>query len=207
MNKRKTVRFILGTLTLIVLLTGWNFHFLGWIVPAAMVLGVLGALIFGNRFICGYVCPRGAFLDSYVSKIAKKNAAPSFMHGNVLKAGVLVLLFGFFFFNIYKMQDYSLLPFLFWKMCFITTLIGLGLAFFINERSWCMICPIGSLGGWLKRKDRALAVGEGCVGCGKCNKACPMKINPSSFKGGPIAHSNCISCGQCKLACPKKVIK
>ncbi|MCL2888273.1 MAG: 4Fe-4S binding protein [Elusimicrobia bacterium] len=207
MTKRNTGRFILAVITLIVLLFGWKYRVLGWIVPAAMGAGVLGVILFGNRFVCGHLCPRGAFLDIFVSKAAAKKSAPEFVHGPALKITVLVGFAAFFFFNLYKLPDYSLLPVLFWKMCLITTLIGLLLAFFINERAWCMICPIGTFEGFLRRENKLLHVGGGCISCGKCDKTCPTKIKPGGFKGGRITHLNCIACGQCKNVCPVKVIK
>lgn len=206
MNGKKIVRFLLGFITLVVLLFGWEYSFLGWLVPAAMIVGVITAVVFGNRFACGNLCPRGAFLDVFISKISRKISAPFYMHNNILKALVLVAMFGFFFFSIYRMQNYNLLPLIFWKMCFITTVLGILLAFFINERAWCMVCPVGTIGGWLIRKSNTLYIENECVSCGKCDNICPTKINPSSFKQNHITHINCINCSECKNICPKKAV-
>jgi len=204
---RKIFKIMLACLTLSVLAIGWKYHFMAWIVPLAMLAGVLGVLILGNRFVCGNICPRGAFLDIFVSKVSANKTAPSFMSGNLIKIIVLVLLFGFFGYNVFNIGNYALLPLLFWKMCFYTTLLGLFLAFFINQRAWCMICPVGSIGGWLTRNKARLRVAKSCVGCKSCDKVCPAKINPSSFKGGKITHINCVRCGECKRVCPVKAIK
>ena len=207
MKKRNVIRFILAVVTLAVLALGWKYQILGWIVPAAMLAGIAGVLIFGSRLVCGHVCPRGAFLDVFVSKISPKKSAPGFMHGLPFKLAVLIGFAAFFTFSVYKLAGWAGLPFLFWRMCFFTTLIGLVLAFFINERAWCMICPIGTIEGLLRRKNSMLCVSDNCVNCGKCDKVCPTIIKPSSFKGGNIDHLNCIMCGECKRVCPVKAIK
>lgn len=208
MNRRNLIRFILALITLIVLALGWKFQVLGWVVPAAMITGILGALIFGNRFVCGNVCPRGAFLDVFISKISKKRNPSKYMRHSLLKVIVLIALFGFFFFSLFTMRTYNELPLIFWKMCLYTTLIGIFLSFFINERAWCMICPIGSIGGWLRKKKNALYIDPGkCIDCKKCDRSCPVKILPSSFKGRSIDHSNCIFCKECKRVCPKNAIQ
>ncbi|MDR0291437.1 MAG: 4Fe-4S binding protein [Elusimicrobium sp.] len=207
MSKKNTGRFVLALITLIVLALGWKYSVLDWIVPAAILAGIAGVIILGNRFVCGHLCPRGAFLDVFVSKISKKKSAPAFVHGLPLKITVLAVFSAVFFFKLYMMSDYSQLPVLFWQMCLVTTLIGVALAFFINERAWCMICPVGTIEGLLRRKNKLLRVGGACASCGKCNKVCPTKIRPSGFKGGRITHLNCVFCGKCKTVCSVKVIK
>lgn len=207
MKKRNTIRVVLAIITFAVLLVGWKYSWLAWIVPLSMLGGIATVLLAGNRYFCGNFCPRGAFLDIFVSKISKHNSAPEFMHSAKVKIVVLIVIFAAFLFNLYKVSDYLALTTLFWKMCLVTTLIGLILAFFINERAWCMICPIGTIEGFLIRKKKTLCVSNACVGCGKCDKVCPVKINPSSFKGGRIVHKNCLYCGRCKSVCPVKAIK
>lgn len=206
-EKRITIRFILAIITFAVLLFGWKYNWLAWIVPLSMLGGIITVLLLGNRYFCGNICPRGAFLDIFVSKISKNKSAGKFIHTPILKMIILIAIFGFFLINLYKISDYLSLTVLFWKMCLVTTLIGIILAFFINERAWCMICPIGTIEGFFIRKNKTLSVSDACVNCGKCDNACPIKIEPSSFKGGHIIHKNCLSCILCKNVCTKEAVR
>lgn len=206
MKKRNIIRFILAVITFAVLLLGWKLSWLAWIVPLSMFGGIVTVLLLGNRYFCGNICPRGAFLDVFVSKMSTRNSTAQFLHNPKLKLIVLIAVFSVFLFNLYKISDYLSLTALFWKMCLITTLIGIVLAFFVNERAWCAICPMGTLEGYLIRKNKALYVSDACINCGKCDKVCPAKIEPSSFKGGHIMHKNCLYCGRCKNVCPNKAI-
>ena len=47
-----------------------------------------------------------------------------------------------------------------------------------------------------------------CVGCGKCDHACPMSLPVEQLaQGGVILDAECIQCAACADACPKEVLK
>lgn len=50
-----------------------------------------------------------------------------------------------------------------------------------------------------------LTIGGGCVGCGTCEKVCPMK-NIRLTDGRPVFGKNCVSCGACLQNCPRAAI-
>ena len=41
-----------------------------------------------------------------------------------------------------------------------------------------------------------------CIGCGRCERACPMDVEVTKDINGP----ECIRCGKCKAVCPTKAI-
>ncbi len=46
-----------------------------------------------------------------------------------------------------------------------------------------------------------------CVGCGLCNKKCPMQALSIAQGKAQINRHHCIVCGQCRQACPRKAIE
>ena len=44
-----------------------------------------------------------------------------------------------------------------------------------------------------------------CIGCGKCEKICPMK-NISINEGKAVANNRCTMCYRCINNCPKQAI-
>lgn len=50
-----------------------------------------------------------------------------------------------------------------------------------------------------------LIVSDACVGCGICEKVCPMQ-NIHLTDGRPVFGKNCVSCGACLQNCPKTAI-
>lgn len=54
-------------------------------------------------------------------------------------------------------------------------------------------------------RNRRLAVGEGCTGCGICRRVCPMD-NIAIENGKAAAGDSCISCFACYHRCPENAI-
>lgn len=87
---------------------------------------------------------------------------------------------------------------------------------FLGRRAMChYICwmaPFMVLGEKLGRLMRLpqvhiAAEPETCIGCGKCNKACPMSLDVQTLlQRGNIADAECIQCGECVDTCPKKTL-
>ncbi len=66
----------------------------------------------------------------------------------------------------------------------------------------------------LKQEDVAQFVGDACIRCGRCVRACPMRLNPSvlsifaerlRFEDAGEHHVlDCIECGCCAYLCPSR---
>lgn len=49
---------------------------------------------------------------------------------------------------------------------------------------------------------------NGCIGCGKCDRACPMSLPVQDLlAGGAVADAECIQCAACADVCPKGVLR
>lgn len=89
-----------------------------------------------------------------------------------------------------------------WK---VLVLVAIAVASIVIPRPFCRyLCPLGALYGLFNRFSfyRMHVDAARCVGCGKCERACPMEVdvrkNPNS--------AECIRCGACRDVCPTDAI-
>lgn len=166
--------------------------------------------IFRGRFWCGNLCPRGNFYDNVVSKFSRKKAVPKFLKSVYFRLAIVIFMFTMFGVGIAKnWGNLAGIGMVFYRIIVITTLVGVGLSFFYNHRTWCHFCPMGSIAAFIAyfRKDKkVLQVSNTCVSCKICEKKCPMGISPYEYKGDVLNHPDCIQCARCAVACPKKSI-
>ena len=73
-------------------------------------------------------------------------------------------------------------------------------------RFFCKVmCPLGAIYGLLNKISiyHMECHKETCVSCGKCQKVCPMDVNPMDNPNS----IECIRCGKCVTACPKESLE
>ena len=74
------------------------------------------------------------------------------------------------------------------------------------ERFFCrVLCPLGAMYGLFNRISfyRLTVDHKKCVGCGRCARACPMALVPTTSPNS----SECVRCDRCAADCPSKAIK
>ena len=54
--------------------------------------------------------------------------------------------------------------------------------------------------------DKGYTVTDSCIGCGKCEKLCPLN-NISMENGRPVWQGNCTQCMACICRCPAEAIE
>ena len=188
---------------LTVLALGWKYPLLGFIVPLAMLGGMLGGALRG-RYVCGNLCPRGSFFDTFFAKFGPKRAIPVRLFGMPLRWTLMAGLMGFMVFRL--AQDPSNLMhwgLVFWQMCLVTTTAALVLGVLFRPRTWCAVCPVGTVGNATGGKKLQLSVAESCRSCSLCEKNCPMGLQIAEFKeAGAMNHPDCLQCSTCVNVCP-----
>ncbi|MDD4955420.1 MAG: 4Fe-4S binding protein [Candidatus Omnitrophica bacterium] len=134
----------------------WFLPLLGYLV-FFMMLFFLSLSYFKGRFWCSRLCPRGAFLDLILSKFSLRNKIPKIFLKFWFKWLFFALFMAFFVLQLILSQKTPVaIGFVFVRMCIITTIIAVILGIPLRERSWCAICPMGTLQakiGSLKRHN------------------------------------------------------
>ncbi|WML37285.1 4Fe-4S binding protein [Clostridium sp. OS1-26] len=166
--------------------------------------------IFKGRFWCGNLCPRGNFYDNIVSKFSNKKKVPKFLKSKYFRSLIIVSMFTIFTLGIKKnWGNLYGIGLVFYRMIVVTTLVGIVLSFFYNQRTWCHFCPMGSIAAFIskfRKSKNVLQVSSTCVSCKICKKKCSLGIVPYEYKGDLLSHPDCIQCGKCVTSCPRKSI-
>jgi len=75
-RRRRIVQWIVAPVVVITIALGWRYPVLGFTVPVTMMMGLIGGL-FNGRYVCGNLCPRGAFFDRYFGWTADRRQIPA----------------------------------------------------------------------------------------------------------------------------------
>lgn len=170
---------------------------------------------FKGRFWCGNFCPRGSMNDIILSKISKKLRMPELLKKQWFKLLVLILLMGGFAVQIYfSWGNINAVGMVFVRMILITTVIAIILGTVYNQRTWCTICPMGTMASYVagtkhvsSRIKHVNFKTQACVDCKKCSRSCPMSIDVLKYKdAGKVTHPDCIKCEVCAYKCAKKAL-
>lgn len=225
LKKDRTFTFIrryAWIVTLLVALVGQFYPKLGLIVIFIM-LGLTLTAFFKGRYWCGNICPHGSLFDRIFLPISANKRIPDFLKSRT----TIGLVFIFFLFNFGRKAlgifsswgDYDSLDKL--GLLFSTTylmvfIVGGLLATLINPRSWCQICPMGTMQkashklgtklGVAPRFEEKVTISDQdkCLSCGLCTKVCPFQLEPYKEwdDNNQFSHVDCIKCKTCVVYCP-----
>ncbi len=192
--------------------------------PSSLVLFVIVAVLtlLLGRVFCGSICPLGSIgefsnLAARKLGIRRRELPPS------LDRGMRLLKYLFLFVILYMTWTTGTLawrdradPWSAWMhlssgweeisaspggfIVLFILVIGAGL---LIERFWCRyLCPLGAALGILQKFSLTKVAREEdtCISCGKCNRSCPMGLDPMSVDR--VTSADCISCGRCVEECP-----
>ncbi|OIP37746.1 hypothetical protein AUJ95_07680 [Candidatus Desantisbacteria bacterium CG2_30_40_21] len=207
-KKRRIRQFVMTIAFLIVLIGGWRYPLLGYFIPFCMLLGIGIGLVKGRKW-CDWFCPRGSFCDVLLKPISPSREIPQFFKGLPLRIGVLSFLMAMMTIQIINhWPDPYKIGMFFIILLTVTTIIGLILALIFHQRTWCYLCPIGSMANWVGRKRYPLRIDANrCPECKSCYEICPIQVAPFKFKeNGVVTDGDCLKCGLCVLDCPKKAL-
>lgn len=178
------------------------------ILPAVVLLLLLGAGWVSNKAICGWVCPFG-LLQDLLNRVPLPKWRPSFRLSNTVRVTAFValvvglLVAGFDWIG--KVDPFSLfsLSLTGWAIAFVVVLL---IAALFVYRPWCrFLCPFG-LVSWLLEQVSLLRPRidrEACKECKICVRACPTSAMADIYEGKKL-HADCFACGACIAACPQK---
>ena len=192
----------------LVIIGGQFWPYLGFIVPVAMLTGMVGGLVRG-RWVCGWICPRGGFFERVMGRLSFHLGVPRLLRGYGFRWVVFAALMGFM---VYRL---SLNPGsaehwgrVFVMMCTITTALGLVLGVLFQPRTWCAVCPVGTFASSVGGHKAPLTIAPGCVACRKCEKVCPLALEIACHaEAGYLQNKDCVRCQECVKVCPKGLLE
>lgn len=213
-------------ITLLVAIGGLFQPKLGLLVLFIMT-GLLATAFFKGRYWCGNFCPHGSLFDRIFMPISLNKKIPKFLKSKPVSIGVL----GFFFYNFTKRiisisnlwgtyDFFDKLGAIFSRTYLMVLIVGGLLAVFLNSRTWCQFCPMGTmqklsyrLGKFLgisKRFEKKITIvdKDKCLKCGKCSRVCPFQLTPylEFSENNQFDNINCIKCSTCIHNCPAKIL-
>jgi ferredoxin-type protein NapH len=203
----RVLHWIMAPLVPLVIVAGNIWPYLGFIAIGFMLL--LFALVrFRGRFYCGWICPMGAFQERVLAKVSLKRPMLPLFKKAWFKWLVLVLMLGLLTGRLIMSEgDPEAIGATFVMMWTLSTGFAVALGLVWRPRSWCSFCPMGTMQGVLAPKVHRIHVSAACRQCGLCRKACPVEIDPGSFKEqGVVPGKDCMRCLNCVAACPHKAL-
>ncbi len=191
----------------LVIVGGWFYPKLGYLLLGCMV-GAVAVAFYKGRAWCDWMCPRGSFYDLFIEKISRKRRIPDFFKNKITRFSVLTILLTVLGSQIYmKWGDWDAVGSAMVTILTVTTIIGIILGVIYQQRIWCHICPMGTIGNQLSEGKQPLTIHDSCINCKICSKACPMQLEPYKFKSeGIFGDNDCIKCSSCAVVCPKKAL-
>lgn len=197
-------KWYLSLIMVAVLTLGWKFPLLGFVVPVAMTAGIAGGF-FRGRWVCGNLCPRGSFLDTWFNLVSARKKSPSLLRKGWFRWTMLTLLMGFMTLRLAQNPtDLAHWGLVFWQMCLVTTLLAVILGLRYSARSWCAFCPVGTLAATVGAGKYQLQISPSCKACGLCEASCPMNLAIATHREtGVLPEKDCLKCSACVDACPR----
>jgi len=129
----------------LIVIGGLFIPILGYLVVAMMAF-FLVLSFFKGRFWCWNLCPRGAFLDIVISKISHNKPVSKIFAKQWFRWLIFAAFISFLIYRIISVGgNFIAIGSVFVVMCLLTTLISIVLGITLKHRSWCAICPMGTL--------------------------------------------------------------
>jgi ferredoxin-type protein NapH len=206
---RRTRQLLMGTGFVGLLAAGWIYPLIGYFIPLCMLLGI-GVAFSRGRTWCNWLCPRGSFADALLKKLSPGRKIPEAFRSSPVRIGMITFLMAMLGYQIIRLwPDAYAIGGFFVLLLSITTAVGLVLALVLHQRTWCYICPIGTMSSWVGANRRPLTMDKGeRTECKLCAKVCPMQLAPHELKyADHMSHrGDCLKCGLCTESCPQNAL-
>lgn len=224
---RKTTQFtslVISSMIFIIALYGIATHNdlyfeIGLLLIGFIIVGFILLSPILGRFWCGWMCPRGTFLEYALPKVSKKRKIPQILRSKAFKLFMASIMAAMFVMVLMDMnplltsQDElaSMGGFIVFMCVATTLLISIPLGIIYMPRAWCGFCPVGYAQSLLS-KNKILNISiEDCRNCKACHASCHLDLcRDYTGKSKTIESADCMSCmkciDSCKIGASKPVI-
>ncbi len=221
-----TIRKYAWTVTLLIGVGGQFIPQLGLLVPLIM-LALIVMSLFKGKYWCGNFCPHGSFFDRIILPYSRNQKIPKFLRSAPLIAAVLIFFMfnmGARLFNVFQNLEatplHVQLGSIFANTYLMVLLAGGLLGLFINSRTWCQFCPMGTMETIFYKLGKKLGIAQKydekvtiahpdlCHSCAKCARVCPMQLKPylEFSENNQLEDERCIRCYACVNNCPAGIL-
>ena len=150
--KKKLVEYSWIFMLIFFAVTIYDYRF-GVLAIICMVTPIYFALIGQGKKGCTTYCPRGSFLN-ILRGVSFRKDAPKWLFSSLSKIIVFsVIMVVFILGTVQAWGDLNAVGFVFLRMLIISTLIAVLLGIFYKDRTWCAICPMGSVATEIIKKQ------------------------------------------------------
>jgi len=129
---------------------GYFFHEFGLALAMLMALAVVMAFTASTpRAFCSAVCPRGRALGFALAPVALRRSLPHLLSSRAFRRFFCGTTMFLVFMSLFQVKSGVSVPawtgFVFWILCLASLSTGLVLGFVFRPRTWCALCPLGTL--------------------------------------------------------------
>jgi polyferredoxin len=206
-SSHKIYHWALGIVMVAIISAGWKYPILGYAVPLTMIVTIVGAIRKG-RFVCGNLCPRGTFLDTFFQFIGGNRPIPQLLFNPILRWTTMLFLMTFMTYQISRNpSDPAHWGVVFWTMCCATTAVALVIGIAYRPRAWCALCPAGTMANAIGGHKYPLHISAKCNECGTCSASCPMGFSAKDYRSaGVFSNRDCLKCSTCENNCSNQAL-
>lgn len=200
---RKLLQWIMAPVAPLVVIGGYFWPYLGFV--AISLLTVMLVLVwFRGRYYCGWICAMGGFYERILAKVSLQKPMLPLFKATWFKSLIFVLMMGLLLSRLVMSEgDPEKIGAVFVMMWTVSMGFAISLGLIWKPRSWCSVCPMGTMQGLLAPSTYLIQVADNCKECGLCAKVCPIETNPAAFKGGFVKSADCMRCLNCVENCPQ----
>jgi len=207
---RKYSQLLMALLLPVVIVGGYLCPRLGFIVVGLITLFMIIASKRG-RFYCGWLCPMGAFHERFLSLVSRQKPILPLFKSTWFRWLLFIVMMSLMLTRLsLAWGDSKAIGNVFRMMWIISTGMAIGLGLYFKPRTWCTVCPMGSLQGVSSKNTYLLTVEEQCIQCKKCLRVCPISTYPGAYRqekgAGQVPSIECLRCSNCIMNCPKKAL-
>jgi polyferredoxin len=116
------------------------------LLAGGLMLTSLVLALWKGRFWCGWVCPRGSFLDRWLALVTLNRPIPKPLLRPRFRWSVFTILMSLMAARLtFAGNNLDRVGSVFVMLCLATTMVAVSLGILYKARTWCTFCPMGTL--------------------------------------------------------------